>query len=150
MSSKDIAFYRGNTRVSVDFSASEISSDGALVLLEKLERKHKLISYFGDHIVYHRHVLRTVHSVEKRLKQRVFMLMEGYEDTNNHALMLDIAYGLNELMNSGEKLYESIGRDIYYLGLHLDRKSFNTFMHGIILSVITFVICHLFFGDLAM
>ncbi|MDN5214852.1 DUF5706 domain-containing protein [Fulvivirgaceae bacterium BMA12] len=64
--------------------------------------------------------------------------------------------GLNELMNNGEKLYESISRDIYYLGLHLDRKfdfvrkSFNTFMYGIILSVITFVICHLFFGDLAM
>ncbi len=72
MSSKDIAFYRGNTRVSVDFFAGEISSDGALVLLEKLERKHKLISCFSDHIVDHRHALPTVHSVEKLLKQRVF------------------------------------------------------------------------------
>ena len=65
-------------------------------------------------------------------------------------------YGLNELMGSADKLYESIGRDIYYLGLNLDkkfnflRKSFNIFMYGIILSVITFVICHLFFGDLKM
>ncbi len=83
MSTKDTAFYRGTTQVSVDFSANEISSDGALVLLEKLERKHKLISYFSAHIVDHRHPLRTVHSVEKLLKQRVFMLMQGYEDTND-------------------------------------------------------------------
>lgn len=35
---KDIstAFYRGNTAVLVDFSTEEISSDGALVLLEKI------------------------------------------------------------------------------------------------------------------
>ena len=37
MRHKNTAFYRGNTRVSVDFSAEEISSDGAVVLLEKLE-----------------------------------------------------------------------------------------------------------------
>ena len=38
MSDKSTIFYRGNTAVSVDFSAEEISSDGAIVLLEKIER----------------------------------------------------------------------------------------------------------------
>ncbi|MEQ9262880.1 MAG: IS1380 family transposase [Owenweeksia sp.] len=83
MSNKNTAFYRGNTQVQVDFSAGQISSDGAIVLLEKLEREHKVISYFSSHIVDHRDPFRTVHSVEKLLKQRVFTLMQGYEDTND-------------------------------------------------------------------
>ena len=37
MKDKNTAFYRGNTKVSVDFSAEGISSDGAVTLLEKLE-----------------------------------------------------------------------------------------------------------------
>ena len=41
------AFYRGKTAVKVDFSADEISSDGALILLEKLERKDRLLAYFS-------------------------------------------------------------------------------------------------------
>ena len=61
--------------------------------------------------------------------------------------------GLNQLMGSAEMLYNSIGSDIYYLGLNLDkkfnflRKSFNVFMYGIILSVVTFVVCHIFFAE---
>jgi hypothetical protein len=45
MSNKDTVFYRGNTAVSLDFPAEDISSNGALLLLEKLERKHKQINY---------------------------------------------------------------------------------------------------------
>ena len=37
MRDKNTAFYRGNTKVSGDFSAEGISSDGAVTLLEKLE-----------------------------------------------------------------------------------------------------------------
>ncbi len=40
MSYKNKIFYRGNTEVSVDFSAEEISSDRAIVLLERLEREY--------------------------------------------------------------------------------------------------------------
>lgn len=83
MRSKNTAFYRGKTAIEVDFSAEEISSDGALVLLEKLERKHKLVSYFSSHITDHRDPFRTTHSMEKLLKQRVFTLMQGYEDAND-------------------------------------------------------------------
>ena len=85
MSHKATAFYRRNTQVCVDFSAGEISSDGAVVLLEKLERKHKLISYFSEQMTDRRHPLRIIHSMEKLLKQRVFTLMQGYEDTNDVA-----------------------------------------------------------------
>lgn len=83
MSNINTVFYRGNTEISVDFSAEEISSDGAIVLLEKIEREHKLLSYFSDLIPDARHPLLITHSIEKLLKQRVFMLMQGYEDGND-------------------------------------------------------------------
>jgi len=83
LSTKVTAFYRGKTAVQVDFSADKISSDGALVLLEKIERKHHLIAFFCEHILDPRDPLRTIHSTEKLLKQRVFALMQGYEDAND-------------------------------------------------------------------
>ncbi len=83
MSYKDTVFYRGNTAVSLDFSSDEISTDGAVLLLEKLERKHGLLRYFSRFIPDTRNPLRIVHSIEKLLKQRVFTLMQGYEDTND-------------------------------------------------------------------
>lgn len=58
---------------------------------------------------------------------------------------------ITNIMNQGDVLYETIAKDTYYLGLELEkkfallRKSFNIFLVGIILSVITFVICHLLF-----
>ncbi|MDR9364588.1 MAG: transposase, partial [Balneolaceae bacterium] len=83
MSEKITAFYRGNTQVSVDFSAEGVSSDGAVVLLEKLERKHKLISCISEALPDRRDPAKLTHSVEKLLRQRVFLLMQGYEDCND-------------------------------------------------------------------
>ena len=83
MSTKNTVFYRSNTCISVDFSSEEISSDGAVVLLEHLERRHKVISYFSNLIPDKRHPLLITHSINKLLKQRVFMLMQGYEDCND-------------------------------------------------------------------
>ena len=67
----------------MDFSAEEISSDGTVILPEKLERKHGLLSHFSQVIPDKRHPFRTVHRVEKLLKQRVYSLMQGYEDAND-------------------------------------------------------------------
>lgn len=93
MRNKNTAFYRGRQEVSVDFSAGDISTDGSVVLLEKLERTNKLIQYFSQYIPDKRNLRRTIHSVEKLLKQRVYMLMAGYEDTNDvHQLKKDPLY----------------------------------------------------------
>lgn len=83
----------------MDFSAEEISSDGAVLLLEKIERENRLLRYFSKVIPDPRDPFRTVHSVEKLLKQRVFTLMQGYEDANdvcylkNDPLLKDILDG---------------------------------------------------------
>ncbi len=75
MSNKDTLFYRGNTAISVDFSATEISTDGLLILLEKIEREHKLINKFGKHLPDLRNPNLITYSREDQLKQRVFMMM---------------------------------------------------------------------------
>ena len=65
----------------------------------------------------------------------------------------DYLKGMEDLMSSRKRLYGSIARDVYYLGINLNRKfrllrrSFNIFVFGFILSVITFIACHLFFGN---
>lgn len=83
MSTKDTLFYRANKAVSVDFSASEISSDGSLILLEKLDREHKLIKKFGKHLPDLRNPRFITYTRESQLKQRVFMMMLGYQDAND-------------------------------------------------------------------
>ena len=83
MSTQNTVFFRQNVSVHVDFTAEEISSDGALILLEKLEREHKLIHYISKFIPEHRDPLRILHQMGKLLKQRVFMMMQGYEDAND-------------------------------------------------------------------
>lgn len=99
MSTKTTAFYRGNTEVSVDFSAEGLSSDGAVVLLEKLERSHKLIARIAGGIADRRDPAKVTHSIEKLLRQRVFLLMQGYEDCNdaehlkNDPLLADVLGG---------------------------------------------------------
>jgi len=80
---KDTAFYRGHQTILVDFSASEISTDGSLILLEKIEREHKLLKKFSRYIPDKRNQSFIDYSVYDQLKQRVFMLMLGYEDTND-------------------------------------------------------------------
>jgi hypothetical protein len=61
---------------------------------------------------------------------------------------------LVELIYSGDELYRSIAKDTFYLGKSIDRKhgylrkSFNLFLIGVILSVLGFIVCHVFFSDL--
>jgi len=99
LSNKDTVFYRGNQSIIIDFSAEEISTDGSLVLLEKIEREHKLIKYFAKYIPDHRNQSRIEHSIYHQLKQRVFMLMLGYEDANdvshlkNDPIFIDVLQG---------------------------------------------------------
>lgn len=83
MNHKDTAFYRKNKQIFVDFSGDKVSTDGSIVLLEKIEREHKIIKHFSQLIPDNRGANRISHSVEKLLKQRVFMQMLGYEDTND-------------------------------------------------------------------
>ncbi|WP_153632758.1 IS1380 family transposase [Prolixibacter sp. SD074] len=99
MSNKDTVFYRGRTAINMDFSADAVSSDGAVLLLEKLERKHRILHYFSQVVPDCRDPFRIVHPIDKLLKQRVFTMVQGYEDANdvqylkNDPLLKDILEG---------------------------------------------------------
>ena len=60
--------------------------------------------------------------------------------------------GMQDLIYGGDALYDAISRDIYNLGQRLKikfgylRKSFNIFTIGLVLSVIAFIVCHVFFS----
>ena len=81
------------------FSADEVSTDGAALLTEKPEREHRMLRYFSQVIPDRRDPLRIVHPIEKLLKQRVFTMVQGYQDANdvqylkNDPLLKDILEG---------------------------------------------------------
>ena len=83
MSKKNTLFYRKNQEVNFNFSAEEISSDGAIFLTEKIERNCQLIKNFCKALPDSRHQSYVIHDVEDMLKQRVYLMVQGYEDCND-------------------------------------------------------------------
>ena len=63
--------------------------------------------------------------------------------------------GMNHLIDHGDELYNAISRDVYHTGKILQTKfkflrvSFNVFMFGLILSVLAFLIAHLYYDAMA-
>ena len=109
MSHKDTVFFKQNKEVTIDFEAENISSEGGLILLEKIERKHQLIKHFSSFITDNRHQSYIKHSIEKLLKQRVLLLMQGYEDANDADFLKDDLF-INEVLNGKPSSQPSISR----------------------------------------
>jgi hypothetical protein len=80
---KYTAFYQEKKSVSFDFSAERVSSDGGLLLLEKLARRSGLLKSFSDAVPDGRDPFRLTHLLGDLLRQRVFLLCCGYEDGND-------------------------------------------------------------------
>lgn len=83
MSHQFTLYYQGKQQVNLDFSAQAVSSDGAIVLSKKLERKFNLIQHFCKAIPETRDLRYIDHSVEEMVRQRVFLMMQGYDDCND-------------------------------------------------------------------
>lgn len=73
---------------------------------------------------------------------------------NFHKMPLDdFKDGMNAMMNDRDYLYESLMKDLYYLGIVLNQKykilryAYNIFMFGIIVSVIAFIISFLMLSE---
>jgi hypothetical protein len=83
MSNKNTIFNRQQQEFKIDFTSEKISSDTSLVLLEKIERKHHLIRTYSS-LISDKRDSRFIHYTnEQLLKQRVFLMMQGYEDAND-------------------------------------------------------------------
>jgi hypothetical protein len=74
-------------RVEANFDGGEVSSDGGVLLLRKLERRLGLIDAVARALADARDPERIKHELVDMLRQRVFGLAQGYEDLNDHAAL---------------------------------------------------------------
>ena len=79
----NIAFSTQFKTVGFDFSAEKISSDGGILILDKVERKHRFLRDFSRVIPDYRSFLLVEHSIEKMVKQRTYLMALGYEDCDD-------------------------------------------------------------------
>ncbi len=87
-SSKQLEFQGLNRRrVCARFDGGEITSDGGAVLLGALESRIGIIKRLATCFTDHREGSRITHRVSEMLAQRIFALILGYEDLNDHDLL---------------------------------------------------------------
>lgn len=90
------------------FDGGRVTSDGGLLLVREVEERLGVVRRFAECFQDHRDPSRVEHSVQDLLRQRVFGLICGYEDLNDHdALrddaMLAVAVGKSDTTGQGRR-----------------------------------------------
>jgi len=70
--------------VIANFQGGTLTSDAGLVLIAELDKKRQITSRFAQCFIDHRHPGYVNHSVEDLAAQRIYGLIQGYEDVNDH------------------------------------------------------------------
>ena len=73
--------------VELRFNGEEISSDGGLILINKVDDRLGLIESLANNISDVRDPLKIKHTVREILTQRVYAIAAGHEDLNDHNLI---------------------------------------------------------------
>jgi hypothetical protein len=74
----------GSRAVEAKFNGGTISSDGGILLLRELEQRRQIIDQFADCFQDYRNQDQIEHTVKQLLAQRIYGLVLGYEDLNDH------------------------------------------------------------------
>lgn len=74
----------GRRNVVADFSGGQLTSDGGVVLLGKVDEKLQLTERFAELFTDHRDPGAVEHELAALVRQRVYALAAGYEDLNDH------------------------------------------------------------------
>lgn len=74
----------GMKKIIVDRQAEIASSDGGLLFLREIERKYHVIGGLLEHFRDYRNQKYVIHSLQGLLSQRIFGMVQGYEDINDH------------------------------------------------------------------
>lgn len=107
---KGIGFSRvKGRRIKVDFDGGEISSDGGLLLIEKVDRKLALTRQVAKRLEDNRQSGKVRHEMEAILKQRIYALSAGWEDLNDseqlrHDSLHQLAVGTDAPLASASTL----------------------------------------------
>jgi hypothetical protein len=67
-----------------EFNGGHISSDGGLVLIQRLDAHLGLSQQIAACFTDHRDPSRIEHRIEEQIAQRLYGLVQGYEDLNDH------------------------------------------------------------------
>lgn len=77
----------GGRRIEANFDGGDVSRDGGVLLVRKLERRLGLLNAVARALADPRDPARIKHELVDMLRQRVFGLVQGYEDLNDHAAL---------------------------------------------------------------
>jgi len=106
----DLSFSRVKSRrIKVDFDGGEISSDGGILLLEKVDKKLGLTRQVAKRLEDNRQSGKVLHETEAMIRQRVYGLSAGWEDLNDsaqlrHDSLHQLAVGKDTVLASASTL----------------------------------------------
>lgn len=81
--------------VLVNFQGGQVTSDAGLSLIAEIDRKLQITSQFAQCFQDYRQSNRIDHSIENLIRQRIYGLIMGYEDLNDHEqLRHDVMFAL--------------------------------------------------------
>ena len=92
--------------VVAEFNGGHISSDGGVLLIQQVDRHYGLSERIAACFTDHRATARIDHTVQEMVAQRLYGLVQGYEDLNDHDdlrhdPLLSIAVGKLESRRGG-------------------------------------------------
>lgn len=81
-----------------DFNGGHISPDGGLLLIQQVDQHYRISERIAACFTDHREASRVDHTIQEMVSQRLYGLVQGYEDLNDHDVlrhdpMLAIAVG---------------------------------------------------------
>jgi hypothetical protein len=95
-SAETYSFGQLNRRqVVADFSGGHLSSDGGLILVAEVDRFYRISERVAECFEDYRDPARVQHSLSDLIAQRLYGLVQGYEDLNDHDwLRHDLMFGI--------------------------------------------------------
>jgi hypothetical protein len=99
--------------VVVNFQGEPVTSDAGLTLIAELDRKKKITSRFAACFKDYRNLNKVVYPVHSLVAQRIYGIIMGYEDINDHEILRKdpiFALAVAMAINSEEAKVELAGK----------------------------------------
>lgn len=99
--------------VIVNFKGEPVTSDAGLTLIAELDRKRAITSRLAECFKDYREPNKIIHPVNSLIAQRIYGLIMGYEDINDHeTLRHDPIFSLavGKVINSGQESITLVGK----------------------------------------
>ena len=71
-------------QILANFSGGELTSDGGLLLIREIDNLYRISERLSDCFTDHRDAQRVQHELKTLIGQRLYGLVQGYEDVNDH------------------------------------------------------------------